>query len=303
MQPAASAASAPSRIVDTTIDTGVKRSQFEHDRGESHKAMSDQEDIARAFVDARRQDAVLSSYPGAMPATLAQAYAIQDQAIAYDGRAVGGWKLGRINPRAVKQFGAERLAGPIFANSIIYPANADPVAVRVLSGFAAVEAEVLLLIAATPPANLSVEDAPEFVSEVRFGIEVASSPFVGINGNGPAVTVSDFGNNFGLVVGPPILDATAPGAFDQMARLEIDGLLVGSGLVADLLDGPFGSLAFLARLMAERGLRLEPGQWISTGAITGVHPIRQGQHARAMFGHDVAIECTTAPALLPESAV
>jgi 2-keto-4-pentenoate hydratase len=264
--------------------------------------MSDQEDIARAFVDARRHDAVLSFYPGDVPATLAQAYAIQDHAIAYDGRAIGGWKLGRINLRAVKQFGAERLAGPIFADSIIHPVNADPVAVRVLSGFAAVEAEVLLCLAATPPANLSVKDAPEFVAEVRFGIEIASSPFVGINQNGPAVTVSDFGNNNGLVIGPLIPDAVMPGALDHLAALEIDGVPAGTGLLADLLDGPFGSLAFLARLMAERGISLEAGQWVSSGAITGVHPVRHGQHVRATFGSSLAVECTTIPALLPENA-
>ena len=285
------------------IDTGVELHHSHKHTGEKFKFMGNDRTIARIFVDARRDDMVLEAYPGAMPATLTDAYRIQDEAILYAGRPIGGWKLGRIRLPEAHQFGAERLAGPIFSDSIIIPSDAFPTPVQVLSGFAAVEAEVLLRLSATPPANLTIADAPEFVDEVRFGIEVASSPFVGINGNGPAVTVSDFGNNFGLVVGPPILDAKAPGAFDQMARLEIDGLLVGSGLLADLLDGPFGSLAFLASLMAERGLRIEPGQWISTGAITGVHPIRQGQHARAMFGDDLAIECTAVPALLPESAV
>jgi 2-keto-4-pentenoate hydratase len=265
--------------------------------------MGDDGTIARIFVDARRDDAVLDAYPGVMPATLPEAYRIQDEAIAYAGRPVGGWKLGRIRSPQARQFGAERLAGPIFSDSIIIPRDTSPTAVQVLSGFAAVEAEVLLRLSATPPADLTIADAPKFVDEVRFGIEVASSPFIGINGNGPAVTVSDFGNNFGLVVGPPIPDAKAPGGLDQTATLEIDGLLVGRGLVADMLDGPFGSLAFLARLMAERGLQLEPGQWISTGAITGVHPIRQGQHARAMFGDSLAIECTAIPALLVEGAV
>lgn len=264
--------------------------------------MSDHGKIARAFVDARRDDTVLHAYPGAMPASLADAYRIQDRAIASDGRSIGGWKLGRIRSPEASQFGAERLAGPIFSNSIVIPENSDPVAVQVLSGFAAVEAEVLLRVSSTPPANLSTEDAPKFVDEVRLGIEIASSPFLGINQNGPAVTVSDFGNNFGLVVGPPIPDAMAPGALHQIAVLTIDNVTAGTGLVVDMLDGPFGSLAFLARLLAERGRRLEPGQWISSGAITGVHPVRHGQHVRATFGSGLAIECTTVPALLPESA-
>ncbi len=264
--------------------------------------MSDHEKIARTFVDARRQDMVLSAYPGALPQTLADAYGIQDQAITCAARPVGGWKLGRIRPPESEQYGAERLAGPIFQNSIIMASDAEPAAMQVLSGFAAVEAEVLLRLSSTPPANVSVEEARDYVDEVRLGIEVASSPFTGINQNGPAVTVSDFGNNFGLVVGPTIPDAKAPGALDHLAVLAIDGVDVGTGLVADMLDGPFGSLAFLARLMAERGIRLEAGQWISSGAITGVHPVKHGQHVRATFGAGLAVECTTVPALQPESA-
>jgi 2-keto-4-pentenoate hydratase len=264
--------------------------------------MSDHAKIARIFVDARRQDTVLRAYPGAVPASLAEAYRIQDEAIAYADRPIGGWKLGRIYSADAHLFGAERLAGPIFSDAISFPDNADPVTVSVLSGFAAVEAEVLLRLSATPPTDLSIKDAPQFIDEVRLGIEVASSPFVGINQNGPAVTVSDFGNNFGLVVGPPIPDGKAPGALDCLAVLAIDDVVIGTGLVADMLDGPFGSLAFLARLMALRGLRLEPGQWISTGAITGVHPIRHGQRVRASFGNDLAIECSVASVLLQEDA-
>ncbi|MEQ5787240.1 fumarylacetoacetate hydrolase family protein [Erythrobacter sp. NFXS35] len=264
--------------------------------------MIDHVKIAQALVDARRHDAVLDAYPGAMPASLAEAYRIQDEAIAYAGRPIGGWKLGRIRQPEATQFGAERLAGPIFRDSITTAGDPSPVTVQVLTGFAAVEAEVLLRLSATPPADLSTEDAPAFVDAVRFGIEVASSPFVGINQNGPAVTVSDFGNNFGLVVGPLIPDAKSPGALDRPAILAIDDVVVGTGLLADMLDGPFGSLAFLARLMGARGRQLEPGQWVTTGAITGVHPIRQGQRVRATFGDDLAVECSAIPALLEEGA-
>lgn len=264
--------------------------------------MSDHGKIARAFVDARCDDRVLDVYPGAMPASLAEAYRIQDEAIAYSGQVIGGWKLGRIPFPASLEFGAERLAGPIFRDAIITPGDFSPATAPVLSGFAAVEVEILLRLSSTPPGSLSVEQAPQFVDEVRLGIEVASSPFSGINKNGPAVTVSDFGNNFGLVVGPTIANAKAPGALDQPAVLAIDGVEAGRGLIADMLDGPFGSLAFLARLAAQRGITLESGQWISTGAITGVHQAGNGQHVRATFGRDYAIECAIVPARQSETA-
>jgi 2-keto-4-pentenoate hydratase len=263
--------------------------------------MSDHADIARAFVDARRRNTVLQSYPGPLPRSLAEAYQIQSRAIGYSDRVIGGWKLGRIRPDDVARFGAERLAGPIFADSILTASGKQSVEVEVLNGFAAVEAEILLRIAAVPPANLTTATAADYVDEVRLGIEIASSPFVGINQHGPAVTVSDFGNNHGLIVGPAIQDAKLPDGLDHLAVLEIDGTEVGRGLVSEMLDGPFGSLAFLARLTAERGLTLAPGQWVSSGAITGVHPIRHGQQVRARFGNTLTVHCTAIPVRYPQS--
>ena len=48
--------------------------------------------IAGRFLAARRAAAGLESYPGDFPATLDDAYAIQDEAIASWGRPVIGWK-------------------------------------------------------------------------------------------------------------------------------------------------------------------------------------------------------------------
>ena len=74
--------------------------------------------IARAFVEARRAGRALPTYPGTVPGTLEAAYAIQDAAIALVPDAIDGWKLGRIPPPLDAQFGAGRLAGPIFAASV-----------------------------------------------------------------------------------------------------------------------------------------------------------------------------------------
>ena len=59
-------------------------------------ATSDPENVARAFIDARAGKTPLTAYPGAMPQTMAEAYAIQDRAIALDGRRVGGLGLGHL---------------------------------------------------------------------------------------------------------------------------------------------------------------------------------------------------------------
>ena len=81
-------------------------------------ASPEQENVARAFLAARAEKTPLTAYPGAMPQTMAEAYAIQGAAIGLDGRRVGGWKVGRIPADIVERFQDNRLAGPIFSDEI-----------------------------------------------------------------------------------------------------------------------------------------------------------------------------------------
>lgn len=237
--------------------------------------------IASRLVAARNANHVLFDYPGPMPCSLHEAYAIQDAAIALVDDHVAGWKVGRVLDEHVAGVGANRLAGPIFARRILQAPS--PAGMPVLSGFAAVEAELLLRIGPGAHPVPDAAAAAELVDEVRLGIEIASSPFPGINAHGPAVTVSDFGNNHGLLLGPVVADWQGRDLLGAATELWIDGALAGTGRAADMLDGPFGAVAFLLNLLAARGISVPPGTWVSTGAITGVHPIHAGQSAMARF--------------------
>jgi 2-keto-4-pentenoate hydratase len=242
-------------------------------------------DVAGAFVAARRSGRALSSYPGEAPGDLAAAYAIQDAALAIWDRPVGGWKVGRINPPDDRRLGANRLAGPVFADTI-FDAGSTPIAMPVFEdGFAAVEAEFMLRLA--PPSAVALPRDPDealaWVDQVRIGIEIASSPYEGINRDGPCVTVSDQGNNAGLVLGP----AVDRGRWDSLSSIEvivaIDGQTVGKATTASMLDGPFGAICFLLDNLARRGIEPRPGWWISSGAITGVHETGPGSEVVAKF--------------------
>jgi len=248
--------------------------------------------IARSFVDARRAGRALPDYPGTVPVALADAYAVQDAAIALNEAEIGGWKVGRINPPID---GVDRLAGPIFTRQIV-TASAEPVAMPVfVGGFAAAEAEFLLRIGATPSAGktrFTHAEAAALIDAVHVGIEIASSPLAAINDLGAAVTVSDFGNNNGLVIGAAIPDWRNADIDSWPLTVSIDGRVVGTGKAADMLDGPIGAARFLFELMAARGIILKPGQWISSGAVTGVHGVVIGDHIQARFGAELAVECT-----------
>ena len=251
------------------------------------------EAIAQAFVAARQAGNALTDYPGALPGTLEEAYGIQERAIALFGDRIAGWKVGKIPAPLDATYGTNRLTGPIFADSVVTAANGEVPEMPVFEqGFAAGEAEYLLRLGALPEdfdRPWTNAEVAEYVDAIHVGIEVASSPFAGINAHGPAVTVSDFGNNNGLVIGAEI-----PGGTDFLewpVALTIEDEVAGEATASTMLDGPFGAVRFLFELAADRQLPLAPGQWISTGAVTGVHPVRVGELVEARFADDYSVRC------------
>lgn len=247
--------------------------------------------IAETFVEARRESRGLSDFPGNIPAALGDAYAVQDHAISFDGRAIGGWKVGRINP---PREGVDRLAGPIFTDTIVDAREGLEMPIFG-EGFGAAEAEFLLRLRAAPPAGktrFTEEEAADLIDVVHVGIEIASSPFPGINAHGPTVTISDYGNNNGLVVGPEIKDWRAANIKAWPVTLDINGERIGAATAETMLDGPVGAVRFLLELMAERGIALEAGQWVSSGAVTGVHPVKPGDDVVCRFGEGFEVSCT-----------
>lgn len=257
-------------------------------------SISDPTHIAQTFVAARREGRALPEFPGTMPIALDSAYVVQDAAIELAGDRVVGWKVGRINPPLD---GVDRLAGPIFSGAV-FDAAADPLPMPVFrGGFAAAEAEFLLRVGVAPdPAKTSytMEEARALIDAVHVGIEIASSPFPGINDNGAPVTVADFGNNNGLIVGDE-----AEGWRDHDIRtwpitLDINGERIGSATAEAMLDGPFGAARFLFENLASRGIAVAVGTWISTGAVTGVHQVAIGDSVVARFDDRFSVGCTIA---------
>ena len=248
--------------------------------------------VAEAFVDARRNARTIACYPGEAPTDLASAYRIQGHAIRIAGRSVAGWKVGRIFPPDDVRLGTNRLSGPIFADSVV-AAVPEPVMPVFAGGFAAAEAELLLHIVAGFAGPVPHDDAGTraIVDDIRLGIEIASSPYARINSDGPAVTASDFGNNHGLVMGPALTGWAALDLCAIEVTTTIDGGEVGRGTAAAMLDGPYGAVRFLLAHLGERGIDVAGGLWVSTGAITGVHPVRPGQHVAARFGDHGALSC------------
>jgi len=255
--------------------------------------------VAAEFVKARRSAGSFTQYPGAAPPDLDSAYRCQDDAIALWVDSIVGWKVGWIPEPFSSKYGAQRLVGPIFSRTLQRSNGSLSSDAPVFAdGFAAIEAEFVFQLAKDAPANVTewtAETARRFVRTMYIGIEIASSPLQNINDFGPAVVASDFGNNAGLLLGPEVTDWQAR-ALDSLAcETRIDGVVVGRGTAAAVSGGPLAALAFALRCNALRGRPLRAGDFISTGAATGVHSIAAGQTAEAIFTGIGTLKCRTVP--------
>lgn len=260
------------------------------------QTLADAKTIAGAFVTARQNAQAIAVYPGNTPESLAEAFAIQDEAIAISNAPIAGWKVGRLNPPWLEKLGTARLPGPIFAANVqTASAAAKPTGTIFKNGFGAVEAEFIFRLGHVPESGkrtFSLAETAAMIDQVSIGIEIASSPFPGINTSGPLVTISDFGNNNGLIIGDAISDWGDTGLENWIIESWIDGEPVGQGQASAFPDGPLGSVKYLIENLVARAIALPAGLLISTGAVTGVHEINGGQHFKARFGDFGDIECT-----------
>ena len=251
--------------------------------------------IAKAFHDARLSAVKLEKYPGEVPSSLEQAYEIQDIAISRWPALVVGWKVAVILPEWRQTYTAPRFAGPVFANGFSCGAVSSQGPGAIEGGFCAVEAEFVVKIRRDIPSDLHFDKAENmlpFVESVHAGIELAGSPLASINDVGPGAAVSDFGNSMGIVVGDQLTHFGRDGWEKEGASIFIDDVEIGRGTAANVPGGPLEAVLFLVSHLATRGRIVRAGDWISTGAATGVHKTKAGSRIRAHFnaGASVSME-------------
>jgi 2-keto-4-pentenoate hydratase len=241
--------------------------------------------IAAGFVRARRAATSLQHYPGTVPGDASAAYAIQES----------GWKVARVPPNwpagSEGKFPEPRLNGPVFSRNV-HIVNDHLSACPVFDGgFAAVETEIVIRVGRDAPANKtqwSIAESLDYIGAVHIGIEVASSPLATLNELGAGAVISDFGNNWGVVVGTEIANWRSVTSIDCEAF--IDNKSVGARAVS-MEQGPLDAFAFTLGKCAARGRPLRAGMWITTGMITGVHDILIGQQSRHVFAGFGEVGC------------
>lgn len=252
------------------------------------------QDISAGFRQARLEARPLQAYPGAaVPPDLESAYAIQDMSIDAWPDKVAGWKVAMIQPTWRETYPAERVVGPVFARSV-WNFEGEELGIPIIDGgYAAVEAEFALRIARTIPLEAAFLDASDllpYVESVHAAIELAGSPLASLSALGPGAVASDFGNNAGMVIGPELPTGSLSDPASAVSETFVNGASVGSGGATRVPGGPLAAVLFLVNVLKVRGRTLNAGEWVSTGATTGIHPVKVGDRILVTFGKSTQID-------------
>lgn len=243
--------------------------------------------ISNALTRARRGGLSIDAYPGEIPSDLTEAYAIQRRSIDSWPDSVAGWKVGGIPLDFREKYRADRLAGPIFKNAVKTATNSSQITMSVFAGgFAAFEAEWVFELDDTsryPHGPASEAETLSFIRAGYMGLEIASSPLKTINDLGPAVVVSDFGNNAGLVLGHRLRAEDMTNALAREVKVSINGVEAGKCFSTADNAAAIGAVDFLIRHLRDLGINLPAGGYVSTGALTGIHEAFPGDHGMICF--------------------
>jgi 2-keto-4-pentenoate hydratase len=255
--------------------------------------------VAAELVAARREGRSLTRFPGVIPASMAEAYRIQELAMSRWQDSLVGWKIGYIPADRRAPGDPDRLVGPIWRQQFHQSEDVSAAEVGIfVSGFAAVEAELVIRLDLDLPAHdgggWTAQEVANLGQHLLIGIEVASSPIPDINSLGPTVIAADFGNNNGLVLGSVLTDS--PIEAPVQLACYVDGQLLGEGSAENLPGGIHHGLATALNILASRGQPVRAGMVFATGAITGIHPIGPGQHCRVDVRGGPSVELRTADA-------
>ena len=255
-----------------------------------------QKALADLLVEARRDARQLSSLSDDLvPETVASAYQVNQIVAERLGWPPLGWKIAGTTDAVRGKLG---LGGPIYGRTFRRFGCKSPArfkAAELLDPL--VECEFFVTLARDLPPRDEAWTLPEVidaVADVHAGIEVAECRYRrGALPPLPAILAD--GSASGRYVFGDRIANWRDGLASMRVRLEVDGTLRREGSGSDVMGDPLLPLLWLAEERRHWGDGLRAGETISTGSMTGMLPIRAGQHVRARFGEAATIEITIDP--------
>ena len=249
------------------------------------------EALADSLAAARRDVRQLASLPEELvPATVREAYAVNGMVAQRLGWDPLGWKIAGTTSKVREKL---RLDTPIYGRTFRRFACQSPMhfkAGELLDPLVECEFFVTLMQDLPPRKEpWTMPEVIEAIDTVHAGIEVAECRFPSAALPRLHAILAD-GSASGRYVFGGAISNWRDGLANTTVNLEIDGKLRRQGVGADVMGDPLRPLLWLAEERREWGDGLRAGETISTGSMTGMLPIRAGQHARATFGDAAVVE-------------
>lgn len=138
----------------------------------------------------------------------------------------------------------------------------------------------------------------------------ASTALRAVDGAAPALELLDFvfsgkprGTDFiansiiakAIAVGSPFMPAQGLDLAREEVVYEHNGEVVGSYTSAEVMGNPLNALAWLANHLATRGLALEPGDLVMSGAISKMLRPKAGDTIQARFARLGSVSINIVP--------
>jgi 2-keto-4-pentenoate hydratase len=239
--------------------------------------MNDLDKIAAALLQQRTMDGSVGSEILVNLGTVADAYLVQQATVAASGSAIAGWKV------ALPPDG-ETIAAPILALDVVRTGGSPERFDQLKNG---VELEIAFRIDRTlptrPPEGFGVDEAMAAIGAALPAFELLASRLPDGFASPRVQLVADCLGNGGAVLGSPRDDWRNDDFTAIGVEVAIDGKSIVNTRGGNPVGNPVRAVAALAEHLHRQGLTLEPGQFVMTGACTGVHHLRPGQRIEGRF--------------------
>lgn len=242
--------------------------------------------IAAALLAAERERAPVTSLAEQWPdADIRDAYAIQLLGVSARveaGAAIVGHKLGLTSRAMQRRLGIDRPTHGHLLDTMLAAAE-EPVPVEALR-FPHVEAEVAFVLgSALRGPDVSPDDVLEATDHLLPALEVLDTRFAGW----PTLidSIADNGATARVILGS---QRTKPADVELdrvLALMTLNGDVVEQASTETELEHPARAVAWLANTLGERGVSLEAGHIVLSGARSGAVRVEPGDGVGASLGN------------------
>ena len=225
------------------------------------------------LVDAHADREPFGPFPkDALPRSVEEAYAVQDEFVKLKSRACGqvaGYKIALTTPAMRAMVGLSDSIGGVLHEKQVVRAPASVSAAEY--GRLIVEFEVAVQLGIDLPmaSTHTRESVADAVAAVMPAFELADdrgADYAAL-GSMSLCLVADNAWNEGAVLGTPISDWKSVDLASVRGVATINGEQVGEGHGRDAMGHPFEALAWVANSLAKRGKQLRAGQFVITGSL------------------------------------